>query len=74
VVGFALASVVVVVRDRVLDPSLYSEALVRADAYERVYTEVLADPELAELKEQLLGGLQLDRLDATQLRVLTTSA
>jgi hypothetical protein len=47
---------------------------VSTDAYERVYTEVLADPEFAELTEQLLGGLDRDALDPTQVRVLATSA
>src|SRR5690606_33078855 len=55
VVGFALVSSVVLVRGRLLDDDLYAAALVQSDAYERVYTEVLADPELADLKEDLLG-------------------
>jgi hypothetical protein len=73
VLGFLLVSSVFVVRGRVLDAGLYSDALVHTDAYERVYTEVLADPELAELQEQLLGGLRLDTLEPSQVRVLTTS-
>jgi hypothetical protein len=72
VVGFVLVSSVVLVRGRLLDADLYSEALVRADAYERVYTEVLADPEFAELTEQLLGGLDVDALEPTQFRALAT--
>jgi hypothetical protein len=74
VVGFALVSLVVLVRGRLLDTDLYSAALVRADAYERVYTEVLADPEFAELQEQLLGGLGIDETGATQVRTLATSS
>ena len=74
VVGYVLVSSVVLVRGRLLDTDLYSTALVRADAYERVYTEVLADPELAELKEQLLGGMGIDESDATQVRTLATSS
>ena len=38
VVGFVLVSSVVLVRGRLLDAGMYSEALVRTDAYERVYT------------------------------------
>jgi hypothetical protein len=55
--GFVLVSLVVFVRGRLLDTDLYSAALVRTDAYERVYTEVLADPEFAQLQEQLPGAL-----------------
>jgi hypothetical protein len=73
VVGFVLVSSVVLVRGRLLDAGMYSEALVRTDAYERVYTEVLADPEFAELTEQLLGGLDRDALEPTEVRVLATS-
>jgi hypothetical protein len=74
VVGFTLVSSVVLVRGRLLDDGLYAEALVRADAYERVYTEVLADPELAELTEELLGGVGAEALDPTQVRTLATSS
>jgi hypothetical protein len=70
VVGFVLESSVVLVRGRLLDADMYSSALVRADAYERVYTEVLADPAFAELQEELLGGLGLDESSATQVRTL----
>jgi hypothetical protein len=73
VVGFVLVSSVVLVRGRLLDAGLYSEALVRTDAYERVYTEVLADPEFAELTEDLLGGLGLGAQEPTQVRALATS-
>jgi hypothetical protein len=74
VVGFVLVSLVVVVRGRLLDTDLYSSALVRADAYERVYTEVLADPEFADLQEDLLGGFGLEGSNATQVRTLATSS
>jgi hypothetical protein len=74
VVGFLLVSSVAVVRDRLLDPGLYSSGLVRTDAYERVFTEVLADPELAELKEQLLGGMGVDPSETARVRALATSA
>lgn len=74
VIGFMLVSLVVLVRGRLLDTDLYAGALVRADAYERVYTEVLADPEFAELQEQLLGGLGIDETGATQVRTLATSS
>ncbi|GIU88365.1 MAG: hypothetical protein KatS3mg009_2880 [Acidimicrobiia bacterium] len=59
---------------RVLDEDLYAGALVRADAYERLYTEVLADPELAETAERLAGGLDLGRVDPGQARILVTNS
>jgi hypothetical protein len=68
VVGFVLVSSVVLVRGRLFDAGTYSEALVRTDAYERVYTEVLADPEFAELTEQLLGGHDREALEPTDVR------
>ena len=74
VLGFALVSSVVVVRGRLLDADLYAEALVRTDAYERTYTDVLADPELAELTDHLLGDVGPERLDPTQARTLATAA
>jgi hypothetical protein len=74
VVGFVVLSAVVLVWGRLLDAGLYSTALARADAYERVYTEVLADPELVEATEQLLGGFGLEPADATQVRTLATGS
>ena len=77
VVVFVLASAVVgaviVVRGRLLDSGTYTAALVRSDAYERTYTEVLADPELAAVKEQLLGQLGLGPRAAVQARALGTN-
>ena len=72
--GFVLVSLVVLVRGRLLDADLYLSALVRTDAYERVYTEVLADPAFAELQEELLGGLGIDESAATQVRTVATSS
>lgn len=74
VAGFVLVSSVVVVRSRLLYTAFYTEALAGNEAYERTYTEVLADPELTELTEQVLGGFDLDALDPTQVQELTTSA
>jgi hypothetical protein len=74
VVGFLLVSSVVVVRGLLLDAGLYSTALVEADAYERTYTEVLADPELAEATERLLGDVGVDAAGVTQARSLATSS
>lgn len=65
---------VLVVRHRLLDAHTYQDALLRADVYNRVYTEVLADPQLAEAKEQLLGDLRLDGLDPQSARILATNS
>lgn len=73
VLAAAVLGAVIVVRGRVLDPGTYASALVAADAYERTYTEVFADPELAGLAEQLLGDLGLPAPASTQARALGTN-
>jgi hypothetical protein len=75
VAGFLVLSSAVVVRAGVLDPGVYTDAMVRADAYDRVYTEVLADPEMADALERLLGGLELPASApaAADLRTLGTT-
>ena len=73
VLAAAVLGAVIVVRGRVLDPGTYTSALVAADAYERTYTEVFADPELAGLTEQLLGDLGLPAPASTQVRALGTN-
>jgi hypothetical protein len=74
VLGAVVATLVAVVHGRLLDDDTYTSALVEHDAYERVYTEVLADPELAELAEQLVADLRIGSASATQARALTTAA
>lgn len=73
VLGAVLVTGVVVVRRVVLAPSTYTSALVTADAYERIYTEVLADPELADAKEALLGDIGVSPNLAVQARALATN-
>ncbi|MET0325238.1 MAG: hypothetical protein ABW219_08455 [Ilumatobacteraceae bacterium] len=73
VLAAAVLGAVVLVRGRVLDAGTYTSALVAADADERAYTEVLADPELADLVEQLLGDLGLPAPASTQVRALGTN-
>lgn len=73
-VGSVLIGAVVVVRSTMLDPSTYTSALVTTDAYERIYTEVLADPDLADLQEQLLGDLGVPDVLAPQARSLAKNA
>jgi hypothetical protein len=64
---------VLVVRRQILGASTYRDAFVRADVYNRIYTEVLADPELSKTKEQLLGSLRLESLDPVSARILATN-
>ena len=70
VIGLALVCAVIVVRGVVLDPGTYRSALVETEAYDRIYTEVLADPALADLKEDLLGDLGVPAALAPQFRSL----
>jgi len=74
VVGYVLVAGVAVVHLRLLDDGFYARALVRADAYERTYTDVLGDPELVTLHDQLLGQLLPIDVAATDVRALATSA
>ncbi len=69
-VGAVAVVGVILVRAVVLDEATYTTALAGADAYDRVYTEVLADPEVAELKEALLGGLGVPAPLTVQARAL----
>lgn len=48
------------VRRKVLDADTYTSALADADAYDRVYTEVLTDPAFTEAVADLLGRLEVD--------------
>ena len=70
VIGLAVLCAVIVVRTVVLDPATYRSALVEVDAYERIYTEVLADPAVADLKEDMLGDLGVPPRLAPQVRSL----
>ena len=44
-----------VVRHHLLDPDLYSEALAETNVYERVYTDLLADPAVQEQIAEITG-------------------
>lgn len=52
---------VYVVTDNLLNAHFYTRALERNNIYERVYTELLADPALRSVTEQLLGDLRISR-------------
>lgn len=73
-IGYVLLSGSLLVRGTLLDDAVYTGALARADAYERVYTDVLADPELADVVEQLIGQLELEGIDPAETRTLATNS
>lgn len=52
---------VYVVTDDLLNAHFYTSALERNDIYDRVYTELLADPAMRSVTEQLLGNLYISR-------------
>ena len=60
---FFLAFLVYVVanfiHDDLLDPALYSRTLDDNDIYDRIYTELLADPELQDTTKLLLGDINI---------------
>lgn len=74
-VGAAVVvSSTIVVRATVLSADTYLAALDEVDAFERVYTEALADPELAGLAVDLVGGTAVRREGANQARGVATAA
>ena len=50
-----------VVTDSLLNARFYTRALERNNIYDRVYTELLADPALRSVTERLLGDLRISR-------------
>lgn len=56
-----------------LDPDLYTNALEEEDIYNRIYTELLADPALVKATELMLGNLNLDPSLANSVLNFTTS-
>src|SRR5262249_44431672 len=52
ILGWLVFTTVVVVRGVVLDHKTYTSTLVSTQAYDRVYTQVLADPDMARLQEE----------------------
>jgi hypothetical protein len=73
-IGYVLLAGSVMVHGQLLDDRLYKDALARADAYERTYTEVLVDPDVTEATEALIGRLRMERLDPADARVLATNS
>ena len=61
---FTLALVIFVAADLVsrdlLDPDLYKNALQKEKVYSRIYTDLLADPEMLSTTILMLGDLDID--------------
>jgi hypothetical protein len=73
-VGYVLLAGAVLVRGHLLDERLYHDALARADAYDRAYADVLADPAVADTAEELLGRLDLRGVEPEVARVVASNA
>lgn len=73
VAGAVVVVSTAVVRTTVLDERAYIAVLDDADVFDRVYTEVLADPEMALVVEDLLGRVVFGPVTSVQARALATS-
>lgn len=75
VAAFVVFALLTAVRWTVLDPAWHQRVLDDVDAYNRVYREVLVDPELAEITDDLLARLPVERsvIDAN-LRLVVPAA
>jgi len=60
VVCWVVLSLIITIQLTVLQPSWYLSAMDDANAYDRVYTEVLADPALTDFTGDLMGGWPVD--------------
>jgi len=56
-----------------MDPELYNSALAETDFYNRIYTELLADPSMVETTATMMSDLELDPSLADSVLSLTTS-
>lgn len=74
---FVLALIVLLAADLVshelLAPELYTNALEEEDIYNRIYTELLADPAMVQASALMLGNMGLDPSLATNILSFTTS-
>ncbi len=61
VASFFAYLAVYTVTDNLLNTRFYTRALERNDIYDRIYTELLADPALRSVTERLLGDLRIGR-------------
>ncbi len=74
---FLLAFIIFLAADLVsrdlLNPELYNNALEEEDIYNRVYTDLLADPAMVETTALMLGNLGLDPSLSVKILSFTTS-
>jgi hypothetical protein len=61
------------VSDILLNPAVYTSALDESDFYGRIYTDLLADPAVAEATSNMLGNLDLNPSMAEGILSFTTS-
>ena len=53
--------------DSLLDPDSYIDTLAEQDTYNRIYTEILVDPDLQRTTRDLLGDVDVDQADIVPL-------
>ncbi|MGH2608813.1 MAG: hypothetical protein ACRDHF_06940, partial [Tepidiformaceae bacterium] len=68
VVAFVLLLLSVAIRARLAQPDFYQDALSNADVYDRLYADLLQDPEFGRGQDSLLGGIEFP--EGTVLRVV----
>lgn len=73
VLAFVLYLASNLVEDRLLDSATYAEVLRSQKAYERIYTEVLADPALADITRDMLAGTKIEGLSDNILALSTST-
>lgn len=61
------------VSDHLLKPKLYGDALADNDVYQRVYSEVLTDPDVRDLTADLLGNFTIGDRDAATTASLSNA-
>lgn len=52
---------------KLLDPEFYTGTLAEQDTYNRIYTEILVDPDLEQTTRDLLGDINVDPADIVPL-------
>lgn len=71
VVAFLLASVLLTLRQTVLNAGWYQHSVEASNSYQRLYDQVLTDPAVARETRDLLAGLPIDHsLVAANLRIV----
>jgi len=71
VVVWPLVVALLTVHATVQQPGFFQKALLEADVYDRLYTQVLIDPEIVDVTDQLMARLPVERTVVTDnLRVV----